>query len=302
MSTVTQNLDQIKNHPGFIAALDQSGGSTPKALRKYGIPEDSYTSDAAMFDLVHQMRNRIITSPAFTGKEIFGTILFEDTVDRQIAGIPTAQYLWEKKNIVPIIKVDQGLASEKEGVRLMKPMSRLNQLLEKGKSKGIFATKMRSMIKLANPQGIAANIRQQFEYAKHILQAGLYPIVEPEIDINSPEKEAAEAIVKQEILQQANQLLAGEKVMLKLTLPEKRDFYRDLQQHPQILRVLALSGGYSQQEANRRLQANPSVTASFSRALTEGLQVDQSDTEFNQTLKESIEAIFTACQGTVKIS
>ncbi|HEY2414938.1 MAG TPA: fructose bisphosphate aldolase [Pirellulaceae bacterium] len=289
-----QQLQKMKSSPGFIAALDQSGGSTPHALKDYGIKEDAWSTEDEMFALVHQMRTRIITSPAFTGERIIGAILFENTMDRDIQGEPTADYLWSVKKVVPFLKVDQGLAAEKDGVQLMKPIPQLAGLLEKAISKRIFGTKMRSFIKQANPAGIKQIVNQQFELAAQISTAGLVPIIEPEVDIHCPEKAKAEALLKAEIVKQLDQLPAGQLVMLKLTLPEQDDFYSDCVKNPNVIRVVALSGGYTQKEANDRLRRNHGVVASFSRALVEGLSAQQSDAEFNAVLDRSIQSIFEA--------
>ena len=289
-----QQLQKMKTHPGFIAALDQSGGSTPGALRLYGIKEGAWSSDDEMFDIVHQMRTRMITSPSFTGERIIGAILFENTMDRDIEKQPTADYLWNAKRVVPFLKVDKGLVAEKDGVQLMKPMPELAALLEKGKAKNIFGTKMRSVIKQADAAGIKDIVNQQFEVAAQILAADLLPIIEPEIDIRCPEKAKAEELLKAAILEKLNQLPAGQLVMLKLTLPEKDDLYEDFVKHPKVLRVVALSGGYSREEANNRLRRNHGVIASFSRALAEGLSAQQSDAEFNATLDKSIQSIYEA--------
>jgi fructose-bisphosphate aldolase, class I len=294
MSVKEQWLEKINTQPGFIAALDQSGGSTPKALKLYGIDEQAYSNDEEMFSLVHAMRARIITSPSFNGDRILGAILFENTIDRDIEGMPTPQFLWEKKKVVPFLKVDKGLADEANGVQLMKPIPNLDDILEKGKAKGCFGTKMRSVIKMANPKGIAAVVAQQFELGKKILAAGLVPIIEPEVDINSPEKKEAEVILKPELMSHLNQLGENELVMLKLTLPEEANYYADCISHPKCIKVVALSGGYSRDEANRRLSENNSMVASFSRALTEGLQAQQTDDEFNSMLNSSIQTIFDA--------
>ncbi|HTX53062.1 MAG TPA: fructose bisphosphate aldolase, partial [Candidatus Baltobacteraceae bacterium] len=270
MSDYPQQLQKMKAHPGFVAALDQSGGSTPKALLAYGIKEDAWSTEDEMFALVHQMRTRLITSPSFTGERILGAILFENTMDRDIAGQPSADYLWKVKRVVPFLKVDQGLAAEQEGVRLMKPMPELAALLAKAKAKRIFGTKMRSVINHANAAGIQAIVNQQFDVAQQIIAAGLVPIVEPEVDIHCPDKAKAEDLLKTAILEKLNQLPAGQLVMLKLTLPEQDNLYADCVSHPKVLRVVALSGGYSQKEANDRLRRNHGVVASFSRALVEG--------------------------------
>jgi fructose-bisphosphate aldolase class I len=289
-----EQLQKIKTGPGFIAALDQSGGSTPKALRLYGIPENSWSSDEEMFTIVHQMRTRIVTSPGFNGERIIGAILFENTTDREIERQPTADYLWNVKRVVPFLKVDQGLAAEKDGVQLMKPMPSLAALLDKAKAKRIFGTKMRSVIKLADEAGIKNIVLQQFEIARQIISADLVPIIEPEIDIHCPQKGKAEQLLKAAILEKVNELPVGQFVMLKLTLPEQNDFYVELVKHPKVLRVVALSGGYSREEANNRLRKNHGVVASFSRALVEGLTAQQSDVEFNAMLDKSIQSIFDA--------
>lgn len=289
-----QQLDKVRNQDGFIAALDQSGGSTPKALRLYGISEDEYSGEAEMFDKVHEMRTRIITSPSFGGDRILGAILFEVTMDRTIKGKPTAQYLWEDKQVVPFLKVDKGLADEENGVQVMKPMPDLDALLDRGVENGIFGTKMRSVIKLADEAGIAAVVDQQFEIGRQILGKGLVPIIEPEVDINSAEKAQAEAILKARLIEHLDALEPGQQVMLKLTLPEQDDFYKECIEHSNIVRVVALSGGYSREEANDRLARNHGMVASFSRALSEGLSAKQSDEEFNQMLDASIQSIFDA--------
>jgi len=289
-----EQLQKMKAHPGFIAALDQSGGSTPGALRLYGIKEGAWSNEDEMFAIVHQMRTRMITSPGFTGEWIIGAILFENTMDRDIEGQPTADYLWNVKRVVPFLKVDKGLATEKDGVQLMKPMPALTALLEKAKAKRIFGTKMRSVIKQASEAGIKDIVNQQFELAAQIIAAELLPIVEPEVDIHCPEKAKAEALLKATILEKLNQLPAGQLVMLKLTLPEQDNFYADFVKHPRVLRVVALSGGYSREEANNRLRRNHGIIASFSRALAEGLSARQSDAEFNATLNKSIQSIYEA--------
>jgi fructose-bisphosphate aldolase class I len=289
-----QQLQQMKSHPGFIAALDQSGGSTPGALRLYGIKEGAWSNEDEMFGIVHEMRTRMMTSPSFTGERIIGAILFENTMDRDIEGQPTADYLWNVKRVVPFLKVDKGLATEKDGVQLMKPMPALTALLEKAKAKRIFGTKMRSFIKEASEAGIKDIVNQQFELAAQIVAAELLPIVEPEIDIHCPEKANAEALLKAAILAKLNQLPAGQLVMLKITLPEQDNFYADFVKHPKVLRVVALSGGYSREEANDRLRRNHGVVASFSRALAEGLSAQQSDAEFNAMLDKSIQSVFEA--------
>jgi fructose-bisphosphate aldolase, class I len=289
-----QQFEKIKSHPGFIAALDQSGGSTPKALALYGIKEGAWSNEDEMFAIVHEMRTRMITSPAFNGERIIGAILFENTMDRNIHGQPAANYLWNVKGVVPFLKVDKGLDSEKDGVQLMKPMPALAALLDKAKSRRIFGTKMRSVIKQADAAGIKAIVNQQFELAGQIIAAGLMPIVEPEVDIHCPEKANAEGLLKAAILEKLNQLPQGQMVMLKLTLPEQDNFYADFVKHPKVLRVVALSGGYSRDEANKRLRHNHGVVASFSRALAEGLSAQQSATEFNKVLDRSIQSIFDA--------
>ena len=285
---------QMKTHPGFIAALDQSGGSTPKALSLYGIKESAWSSEEEMFAIVHQMRARIITSPSFTGERIIGAILFENTMDREIEGRPTADYLWNVKRVVPFLKVDNGLAPEKDGVQLMKPMPELAALLDKANTKGIFGTKMRSVIKQANGAGIKNVVSQQFEVAQQILAANLVPIIEPEVDIHCPEKAKAEGLLKEALLKELNALPASQSVMLKLTLPEQDDFYLDCIRHPHVLRVVALSGGYTREQANDRLRRNHGLVASFSRALVEGLSAQQSDAEFNAMLDKFIQSIFDA--------
>jgi fructose-bisphosphate aldolase, class I len=289
-----QQLQKMKSQPGFIAALDQSGGSTPKALALYGIKEGAWSNEDEMFTIVHEMRTRMITSPAFNGERIIGAILFENTMDRDIHGQPAGNYLWNVKDVVPFLKVDKGLDAEKEGVQLMKPIPALATLLEKAKSKRIFGTKMRSFIKQANAAGIKAIVDQQFELATQIIAAGLMPIVEPEIDIHCPEKAKAEDLLKAAILGKLNELPQGQMVMLKLTLPEQPNFYSDLVKHPKVLRVVALSGGYSRDEANNRLRRNHGIVASFSRALAEGLSAQQSAAEFNATLDKSIQSILEA--------
>ncbi|HLT04010.1 MAG TPA: fructose bisphosphate aldolase [Pseudomonas sp.] len=294
MSNSEQQAARIRNQPGFIAALDQSGGSTPKALKLYGVAENTYSGEAQMMDMIHAMRSRIITSPSFDGQRIAGAILFEATMDRDIQGVPTAEFLWTRKQVVPFLKIDKGLADEANGVQLMKPMPTLDQLLAKAKSKGIFGTKERSVIKQANADGIRAVVAQQFEVARQVLGFGLVPIVEPEVDIHCPDKAAAEKLLKAEIIRQLDQLPATQQVMLKLTLPEVDDFYRDLVAHPRVLKVVALSGGYPRQEANDRLARQKGVIASFSRALTEGLTAQQSEAEFNAALDQSIDGIFQA--------
>src|SRR5215467_2747491 len=294
LSVHEQQQQQMKTHPGFIAALDQSGGSTPKALHQYGIKEGAWSNDNEMFAIVHQMRTRIITSPGFSGKRIIAAILFEDTMNRDIAGRPTADYLWNEKRVVPFLKVDKGLASELDGVQLMKPIPGLAALLDKAKTKGIFGTKMRSVIKEANGAGIQNIVNQQFELGGQIISAGLVPILEPEVDIHCPEKAKAERMLKEDILKKLSELPANQLVMLKLTIPDQDDFYVDLIRHPKVLRVVALSGGYSREEANARLRRNHGLIASFSRALVEGLSAQQSDAEFNAMLDKYIQSIFDA--------
>ncbi len=289
-----RQFDKVHGDDGFIAALDQSGGSTPKALRQYGIPETEYSGDDQMFDRVHQMRTRIITSPAFSGNRILGAILFEDTMEREIGGKPTAQYLWEDKQIVPFLKVDKGLAPQESGVQLMKPMPELDAMLDRALAQGVFGTKMRSLILLAQEAGIRAIVDQQFEIAKRILAKGLIPIIEPEIDIHSPDKAQAEVILKSHLLAHLDALTPDQNVMLKLTLPEVPNFYKECIEHPNIVRVVALSGGYSRAEANERLAQNNGMVASFSRALTEGLSAQQSNDAFNAMLDASIQSIFEA--------
>ena len=289
-----QQQQQLKTHRGFIAALDQSGGSTPNALRLYGIKEGAWSSEDEMFAIVHQMRTRIMTSPSFTGERIIAAILFENTMDRDIERRPTADYLWNVKHIVPFLKVDKGIVAEKDGVQLLKPMPGLAALLDKAKAKGIFGTKMRSFIKQSNAAGIKAIVSQQFEVAGQIIAAGVLPIIEPEVDIHCPERAKAEELLKAAILEELNELPVDQLVMLKLTLPERDDFYADCVRHPKVLRVVALSGGYAREEANDRLRRNHGIVASFSRALVEGLTVQQSDAEFNGLLDGSIQSIFAA--------
>ncbi len=289
-----QQLDKIRNEPGFIAALDQSGGSTPKALANYGIDASAYGNDDEMFGIIHEMRTRIMTSPAFNGDRIMGAILFENTMEREVEGQPTADYLWQVKRVVPFLKVDKGLADEASGAQVMKPMPDLDALLARARQKNVFGTKMRSVIKGANADGVNAVVDQQFEIGRRIVAAGLVPIIEPEVDIKSPEKAAIEELLKTAILTQLDQLGDDELVMLKLTLPEVDNFYRDCIEHPKVLKVVALSGGYTREEANARLARQNGMVASFSRALTEGLSAQQSDDEFNATLDASIESIFQA--------
>ena len=289
-----EQMQKMKNQPGFVAALDQSGGSTPHALALYGIKDHSWNDDDEMFELVHQMRTRVITSPSFTGKRILGAILFEDTMDREIEGQPTADYLWNVKRVVPFLKVDKGLQPEKDGVQMLKPMPELAALLDKAKTKHIFGTKMRSVIKHANPAGIKDVVQQQFEVGGRIIDAGLVPIIEPEVDIHCPEKARAEVLLKGAILEKLSGLPAGQQVVLKITLPEQDDFYAEFVRHSKVVRVVALSGGYTQEEADARLRKNHGVVASFSRALLEGLSVHQSDAQFNAMLDASIQRIYEA--------
>lgn len=294
MNRIEQQTRKMAMQQGFIAALDQSGGSTPKALNLYGLKNDAWSNDEQMFALVHQMRTRIIVTPAFNGDRILAAILFENTMDRDIQGQSTPDYLWNVKRVVPILKVDQGLAEEAEGVQLMKPMPKLGPLLEKAVGKRIFGTKMRSVIKLANAAGIEKVVAQQFEVGKQIVAAGLVPIIEPEVDITCPEKAKAEALLKASILQHLSQLSGNQRVMLKLTLPEQDNLYADCITHKNVLRVVALSGGYSREEANRRLARQHGMIASFSRALVEGLGAQQSDAQFDEAMDGSIQGIFEA--------
>ncbi len=294
MSDFEQQKAKFRSQAGFIAALDQSGGSTPKALKLYGIAETAYSGDAQMMDLIHQMRTRIITSPAFTGERVLAAILFEATMDREVLGRPTAEYLWQVRQVVPILKVDKGLEAEANGVQLMKPMPQLDALLQRAKAKGIFGTKMRSVIKQADAAGIQAVVDQQFAFARQIIAAGLVPIVEPEVDIHCPDKAGAEALLKTALKAGLDALPEGELVMLKLTLPEVDDLYADFVKHPRVLKVVALSGGYSRHDANAKLARQHGMVASFSRALTEGLTAQQSDAEFNAALDAAIESIYQA--------
>ncbi|MGD1239888.1 fructose bisphosphate aldolase [Mycobacterium seoulense] len=289
-----QQAERMTSGKGFIAALDQSGGSTPKALRLYGIQDDAYSSEEEMFDLIHQMRSRIITSPAFTGDRVLAAILFEQTMDREIAGKPSTTYLWETKGVVPILKIDKGLAEASDDVQLMKPIPGLDGLLERAVGLGVFGTKERSVIGGANPEGIAAVVAQQFELAHQVLSHGLVPIIEPEVTISISDKAEAEAILRDEITKQLENLPDGQRVMLKLSLPSEVNYYRPLIEHPKVMRVVALSGGYSREEANELLAKNTGLIASFSRALTEGLTVDQSDEQFNATLDKAIQSIYDA--------
>lgn len=285
-------LNKVKNAQGFIAALDQSGGSTPKALKLYGLDESSYSNEAEMYDRMHEMRTRIMTSPAFNGDRILAAILFEMTMDRQVEGQGSAEYLWNVKKVVPFVKVDKGLADEVDGAQVMKPMPDLDALLERATKHGVFGTKMRSVIKVANPTGVDAVVKQQFEVGKQILSAGLVPIIEPEVDIKSPQKAETEALLKAAILKELESVPS--EIMLKLSIPTEDNFYAELINHPKVLRVVALSGGYSRDEANERLSRQHNMTASFSRALTEGLTAQQSDAEFNKALDEAIASIFAA--------
>lgn len=294
MSLYEDQLSQVKSSKGFIAALDQSGGSTPKALKLYGVEESAYSSESEMFDLVHAMRARIIKSPVFTSKRILGVILFEMTMDRQIDGMGSAEFLWQKKGIVPFLKIDNGLADEVDGAQVMKPIPQLGARISSALSHGVFGTKMRSVIKLANPKGIAAVVAQQFDLGKSILDGGLMPIIEPEVDIKSPEKERCEELLRAEIIKELDKLSDDQQVMLKLTLPSQPNFYRPLVEHPRVLRVVALSGGYSREDANAMLAKNDGVIASFSRALTEGLSAQQSAAEFDGVLDQAIESIYQA--------
>ena len=289
-----EQAEKVQSGEGFIAALDQSGGSTPKALKLYGVGEDQYTNDAEMFDRIHEMRTRIITSPSFSGDRIMGAILFEDTMNRQIEGRDTGDYLWSVKNVVPFIKVDKGLAAEENGVQVMKPIPGLDDLLARSVERGMFGTKMRSVIKLADRAGVDTVVDQQFEIGHQILDAGLVPIIEPEVDIHSPQKAEAEDLLKTAIGTHLERLPSDRYVMLKLTLPDEENFYREFVEHPRVLRVVALSGGYSREEANERLARNHGVVASFSRALTEGLHADQSEEEFDATLDKAIRSIYEA--------
>jgi len=289
-----EQLEKIRHGKGFIAALDQSGGSTPKALANYGIKEDSYSGEEEMFDLVHQMRSRIITSPAFSGEKILGAILFKATMERQIEGLDSADYLWERKQVVPFLKIDNGLADEQDGVQLMKPMPELDALLARANEKHIFGTKMRSVIKENNAEGIARVVAQQFEVAQQIIAAGLTPIIEPEVDIHAADKAAIEQVLKIELAKGLDGLGDDQLVMFKLTLPEEDNLYQEFTTHPKVIRVVALSGGYAPKEANERLSRNHKVIASFSRVLAEGLSADQTDEEFNATLQATIDSVYEA--------
>ena len=294
MSDRDRQYEKMESADGFVAALDQSGGSTPKALRNYGIPDDAWSGDDEMFDRVHEMRTRIMTSPAFTGERILGAILFENTMEREIEGRPTSEYLWDVKDVVPFLKVDQGLAEESDGVRLMKPLTRLDELLDRAEHYEIFGTKMRSVINEADASGVRAIVDQQFEAGRHIADRGFVPILEPEVNIHSSTKADAEALLKDGLMAGLHDLGEGQRVMLKLTLPEEDDLYRDCIEHPHVVRVVALSGGYEREEANDRLSRQRGMVASFSRALLQGLSVDQSDEEFNATLDRSIQSIYEA--------
>ena len=294
MNNINRQIEKIKSQPGFIAALDQSGGSTPKALANYGVNADEFSNDEEMYQLVHDMRTRIMTSSAFSGERIMGAILFENTMDREVEGRATADYLWEVKNVVPFLKVDKGLADEANGVQVMKPMPDLDSLLARAREKSVFGTKMRSVIKTANAEGVEAVVNQQFEIGLRIIEAGLVPIIEPEVDINSPDKARAEALLRDALSEHLDRLGDGQNVMLKLTLPEQDNFYDACINHGNVLKVVALSGGYSREEANRRLTNNKNMVASFSRALSEGLSAQQSPDEFNAMLDASIESIFQA--------
>jgi fructose-bisphosphate aldolase class I len=289
-----QQLEQMRTGKGFIAALDQSGGSTPKALKLYGVDESSYSNEDEMFDVIHAMRSRMVMSPAFTGNRVLAAILFEGTMDRSIDGVGSAEYLWSRKQVIAILKVDKGLADEADGVQIMKPMPELDALLAKARANGIFGTKMRSVIKVANAKGISEVVAQQFAVGRQILAGGLVPIIEPEVDINSPSKKEAEVLLKAALLKELDAQPADQPVMLKLTLPEDDNFYLDLVKHPSVLRVVALSGGYSRDDANTKLSKNNGVIASFSRALTEGLSAQQSDSEFNAALDSAIASIYAA--------
>ena len=294
MSNFEAQKAKFRTQAGFIAALDQSGGSTPKALKLYGIPESAYSGDAAMMDLIHAMRTRIITSRSFNGDRVLAAILFENTMDREIQGRPTAEYLWDVKKVVPILKVDKGLEAEVDGVQLMKPMPDLDNLLARAKAKGIFGTKMRSVIKQANAAGIQAIVAQQFEVGRQIIAAGLVPIIEPEVDIKCPDKAAAEDLLKAAILRELDKLPEGQLVMLKLTIPNRDNLYAECIAHPRVLKVVALSGGYSRADANEKLARQKGMVASFSRALTEGLTAQQSQVEFDAALDQAVESIYQA--------
>lgn len=289
-----KQYDKMKSGKGFIAALDQSGGSSPKALKLYGVDESEYSGEAEMYDKIHAMRTRIVTSPSFTGERVIGAILFEQTMDREVEGKGTADYLWNVKGVVPFLKIDKGLADEANDAQMMKPNPGLDALLERAKEKGVFGTKMRSVIKLANPKGIDDVVKQQFEVGKQILAAGLVPIIEPEVDIKSPQKAEAEKLLKAAILKELGQLGPDQKIMLKLTIPSVDDFYADVVRHPNVLRVVALSGGYSRDDANAKLARNHGVIASFSRALTEGLTAQQSKEAFDKAMDGAVGSIYAA--------
>jgi fructose-bisphosphate aldolase class I len=289
-----EQFEKVRGGDGFIAALDQSGGSTPKALKLYGVDESQYSGEGEMFDRIHEMRTRLITSRAFTGERILGAILFEQTMEREIEGKGSAEYLWEDKGVVPFLKVDKGLADEADGAQTMKPIPDLDDLLARANRHGVFGTKMRSVIKTANDTGVGAVVEQQFEIGRRILAAGLVPIIEPEVDIHSPDKAGAEKLLKAAIVNGLDSIDADQHVMLKLTLPEEDGFYTELVEHPRVLRVVALSGGYSREEANARLARNSGVIASFSRALTEGLTAQQSDDEFSRALDTTVQSIYDA--------
>ncbi len=290
----TEQLRRVRDGVGFFAALDQSGGSTPKALATYGVPESAYTDEASMFDLIHAMRTRLMVSPAFDGDKILGAILFEQTMDRDVAGLPAADYLWERKGIVPFVKVDQGLAAEADGVQLMKPLDKLDALVARAVAARVFGTKMRSVISAANPVGIAAVVAQQFEVGRRIADAGLVPIIEPETTITAPDRAASEALLKDALLAGLDAWPADRPVMFKVSIPAVDGFWSDLIAHPKVLRVVALSGGFSQADADARLDRNPGLIASFSRALEEGLTAQQTDAEFDDTLAASVAAIYAA--------
>ena len=289
-----QQFDRVKNEKGFVAALDQSGGSTPKALKLYGVSEDQYSNEDEMYDLIHEMRTRVMTAPSFNSDSILGAILFEQTMDREVEGKYTADYLWEEKGVVPFLKVDKGLADEADGVQLMKPMPNLDELMQRANERHIFGTKMRSVIKSPNPAGIRKVVEQQFEVAKQIMAAGLVPIIEPEVDIHSADKEKSEELLKQELLNLLDSLGEDENVMLKLTIPTINNFYKELIDHPRVIRVVALSGGYPRKEANEKLAANNGLIASFSRGLSEGVSASQSEDEFNASIEDSIQTIYEA--------
>ncbi|MGM0898986.1 MAG: fructose bisphosphate aldolase [Bacillota bacterium] len=290
----TKQFEVMKNGKGFIAALDQSGGSTPKALKLYGVNEDAYSNEDEMYDLIHEMRTRVMTAPAFSSDYVLGAILFEQTMDREVYGKYTSNYLWDAKGVVPFLKIDKGLADEQNGVQLMKPNPNLNELLKRAVERNVFGTKMRSVVKEPNAEGIKQVVDQQFEVAKEVIAAGLVPIIEPEVDINSADKERIEAMLNDEILSHLDKLSDDEYVMLKLTIPTLANFYKELIDHPRVVRVVALSGGYPREQANQKLSENKGLIASFSRALSEGLSADQSDEEFNTTLEKSIKEIYEA--------